>query len=74
MTDLQNIIADIIEEWLAAPNKIGLADDIRCAAMQVQDEYPEARAKDFVIAAEIVEVNGKTASRCWSYVKAQSKA
>lgn len=63
--------AQIIVRWKATPNGFGIADDLRCAAMEVQEDFPEITRNDFVTAAEICGYNRSTAARCWSYVSNQ---
>jgi hypothetical protein len=61
-------IVSIIKSW---PADYGAADQLRCAAMELQDDHPTVTAAEFAAAAESIGFNRNTASRCWSFVKAQ---
>lgn len=65
------MISETIKTCQGLPGHISLADDLRCAAMEVQEDFPETRAKEFVAAAAECGYNPSTAARCWSFVKAQ---
>lgn len=64
-------LSDIIDSW---HDDYGIADKLRCAAMQIQDERPEVSSGEFAKAAEACGFNAGTARRCWAYVKNQSAA
>jgi hypothetical protein len=64
---MQDLI-DIIESW---HDWYGIADKLRCSAMQIQQELPSVTSGEFAKAAEACGYNGGTARRCWAYVKAQ---
>lgn len=51
------------------PQHLGVADDLRCAAMEIQEDYPHLTRQEFLDAAVAEGYARATASRCWSYVK-----
>lgn len=61
-------IIEIINSW--SP-EYGVADQLRCAAMQCQEDHPEITAAVFAAAAATLGFNASTARRCWAYVAAQ---
>lgn len=65
------MLAQVIKSWLDCPAKTSYSDDLRCAAWEIQEEYPLVTSKDFSEAAALFGVNPATARRCWSYVKSQ---
>lgn len=62
---------EIIALWKATPNSIGVADDLRCAAMECQEDYPEITVGEFAAAAEEFGYKASTARVCWYHVKRQ---
>ena len=62
---------DIIKSWMPYAPEYGVADVLRSAAMQVQDDCPQIGRNDFVEAAGVLGYNVKTAARCWAFVAAQ---
>lgn len=67
---MTQVIAAIIKSW--SP-EYGVADQLRCAAMECQEDHAAATCGQFADAAETCGFNRKTAQRCWAFVKAQAK-
>jgi hypothetical protein len=65
--DQQAIITEI-KSWDPA---YGIADQLRCAAMSIQEASPAVTVREFSTAAEVAGFNPKTAARCWAFVKSQ---
>lgn len=61
-------VASIIKGW---SDEYGVADQLRCAAMELQDDHPTVTVAEFMAAAANLGFNRGTASRCWTFVKAQ---
>lgn len=59
----------LITLWQA--HNCGVAETLRGAAMEEQEENGFARRDEFIAAAEQLGFNGKTAAVCWAYVKRQ---
>lgn len=57
--------ADILNLWQDTPNGFGLADDLRGAAMECQEEG--IARKEYLEATVALGYNQSTASRCWSF-------
>ena len=63
---------DIIKSWDTETHRAyGVADMLRSAAMECQDDHPEITAGEFAKAAEEAGFAKATAARCWSFVKKQ---
>lgn len=63
---------EIFNDWTGPLSQgFGVADDLRCAAMEFQEEG--RTRKSFLACASARGYNTDTASRCWSYVAAQMK-
>lgn len=71
-----NDIQTIIREWLAMPAKAGkgFADDLRCAAMEIQETDASVTVADFIAAAEGItefRIGRQNARSCWHDVRRQ---
>lgn len=65
-------LLELIRSWTSMPEtSLGLAEDLRSAAMEAQEDYQGVTSKAFQLAAAELGFNAKTASRCWSFVAAQ---
>jgi hypothetical protein len=62
-------IQAIIASW---DSSYGVADQLRCAAMEIQDDHPDVDVKHFVEAAAGLGFNPNTVRCCWNYVKRQA--
>jgi hypothetical protein len=65
---LRATIPNVILSW---SDEYGIADRLRCAAMQLQQDHPEISVEEFSTAAVALGYNPATARRCWAYVRAQ---
>ncbi len=59
---------EIIQSW---HDDYGVADKLRSAAMQIQEDHPEIDRATFIAGAQAAGFNPSTAARCWAYVAAQ---
>ena len=60
--------SDIIKSW---HTDYGVADQLRSAAMEIQEDHPEIDRAAFIAGAQAAGFNPSTAARCWAYVAAQ---
>ena len=57
---------EIMKAWADCPNGFGVADDLRCAAMEAQEEG--IARKDYLEAAVAFGYNKGSAANCWAFV------
>lgn len=69
------IAETVIRSWMKYQAEYGIADVLRCAASEIQDDHDktfgEITPAQFAEGAIACGYNAATARRCWAYVKAQ---
>lgn len=63
--------AEIVAIWKTTDLSLGIADDLRCMAMECQEEG--ISRDEYVAAAVEAGYKGSTAGVCWAYVRRQAK-